>query len=55
MRAVIQRVSKASVTINGVQVAAIGKGLLVLLGIEEKDTQDDIVWLLSIVNKNAPF
>ena len=45
MRTVIQRVSHASVTINGVVKSAIGKGLLVLLGIEDTDTGDDIQWL----------
>lgn len=45
MRAVIQRVTHASVTIEGVVKAKIGKGLLVLLGIEEADTQEDINWL----------
>ncbi|HCY82544.1 MAG TPA: D-tyrosyl-tRNA(Tyr) deacylase [Xanthomarina gelatinilytica] len=45
MKAVIQRVSKASVTINAKQVANINKGLLVLLGIIEDDTQEDISWL----------
>ncbi|MFV0571542.1 MAG: D-aminoacyl-tRNA deacylase [Xanthomarina gelatinilytica] len=45
MKAVIQRVSKASVTINAKQVANINKGLLVLLGIIEEDAQEDISWL----------
>lgn len=45
MRIVIQRVSKASVNINGKRNAEIGKGLLILLGIEDTDTQDDIDWL----------
>lgn len=45
MRAVIQRVSKASVTIAENKVADIDKGLLVLLGIEEVDTEEDIQWL----------
>ena len=45
MRAVIQRVSMASVTIEGKVNAAIGKGLLVLLGIEDADTEEDISWL----------
>ena len=45
MRAVIQRVSRASVTIEGKVNAAIGKGLLVLLGIEDADTEEDISWL----------
>lgn len=51
MRAVIQRVSQASVTINDVIRASIGNGLLVLAGIEDTDTQEDIVWLSNkIVN-----
>ncbi len=45
MRAVIQRVSKASVTIGGEIKSEIGKGVLVLLGIEEADTDQDIEWL----------
>lgn len=45
MRAVIQRVSKASVTIDGKIHSQIGNGLLVLLGIEEADTIEDIEWL----------
>lgn len=45
MRAVIQRVSRASVTIEGTIHAQIGWGLLVLLGIEEADTDEDIRWL----------
>ena len=42
MMAVIQRVSSASVTIEGNIKSAIGKGLLVLVGIEDADTQEDI-------------
>ncbi|NLH72151.1 MAG: D-tyrosyl-tRNA(Tyr) deacylase [Verrucomicrobia bacterium] len=45
MRAVIQRVSEASVSIGGEQRAAIGRGLLVLIGIEEGDGDEDINWL----------
>lgn len=45
MKAVIQRVSKASVTISDKKVASIGNGLLILLGIVNDDTQDDIAWL----------
>lgn len=45
MKAVIQRVSQASVSINGQQYSAIGKGVLVLLGIEDADTSEDIEWL----------
>jgi len=45
MRAVIQRVSKASVTINENIVSEIKNGLLILLGIEERDTSEHIEWL----------
>ncbi len=51
MRAVIQRVSKASITINGGIHSQISKGLLILLGIEDADTIEDIEWLSAkIVN-----
>lgn len=51
MRAVIQRVSEASVTIEGVKNAEIGQGLLILVGIENEDTSEDISWLCKkIVN-----
>jgi len=45
MRAVVQRVSKAGVTVDGKVISKIGAGLLVLLGIENGDTQEDIEWL----------
>lgn len=45
MKAVIQRVSKASVTINQKIVSRINNGLLILLGIESADTAEDIEWL----------
>jgi D-tyrosyl-tRNA(Tyr) deacylase len=45
MRAVIQRVSKASVSIDGKIYSKIKDGLLVLLGIEDADTKEDIEWL----------
>ena len=51
MRIVIQRVSRASVTIEGNCKSAIGKGMLILAGIEEADGQEDIDWLCKkIVN-----
>ena len=51
MRTVIQRVTHASVTINSNLTAAINGGLLVLVGIEDADTQEDIAWLSNkIVN-----
>jgi D-aminoacyl-tRNA deacylase len=45
MRAVVQRVSQASVTVDQKKIAVMGQGLLVLLGIEETDTEADIEWL----------
>ena len=45
MKTVIQRVSSASVTIDSTIVAEIQKGLLVLVGIEDTDNQEDILWL----------
>lgn len=51
MRIVIQRVSEASVTVEGSVTGAIQKGLLVLVGIEDADTDEDITWLSNkIVN-----
>ena len=51
MRVVLQRVSRASVTIDGKRTAVIGGGLLVLLGIEDADRSEDVEWLSSkIVN-----
>jgi D-tyrosyl-tRNA(Tyr) deacylase len=51
MRAVIQRVTEASVTVTGTLLSNINTGLLILIGIEDADTQDDIVWLSNkIVN-----
>ena len=45
MRVILQRVSKASVTIDNEIVSDIGKGMLILVGIEDSDTQEDIDWL----------
>lgn len=45
MRAVVQRVSEASVTVDAVVVGQIQRGFLVLLGIAGDDTQEDVVWL----------
>lgn len=51
MRAVIQRVKKASVSVGGEEVSSIGDGLLVLLGVEDADDVQDVVWLSNkIVN-----
>lgn len=45
MRAVVQRVSRASVTVNGEITGEIEQGFLVLLGVEQDDTQDDVIYL----------
>ncbi|NER18805.1 D-aminoacyl-tRNA deacylase [Spongiivirga citrea] len=51
MKVVIQRVSQASVTIDNKEVASIKAGLLVLLGIVDDDTEQDIIWLCNkIIN-----
>ena len=47
MRIVIQRVSRAEVKVEGKSVGAIGKGLLVLLGIENDDNSSDVEWLVN--------
>ena len=51
MKVVIQRVTRASVTIEQQLFSSIGKGMLILVGIQSDDTDDDINWLTSkIVN-----
>ena len=45
MRTVLQRVSKASVTVDGQIISSIDEGLLILLGVEDADTKEDIDWL----------
>ena len=55
MKAVLQRVSEASVTIGGIKVAQIGAGLLILLGIEDADTHEDIEWLTAKIVKLRIF
>ena len=47
MKVVIQRVSEASVTIEGKRVANIQKGLLILVGFEEADSKEDLDWMTS--------
>ena len=55
MRAVIQRVSSASVTIGGREKSAIGQGLLILLGVENLDTDDDLSWLVKKISNLRIF
>lgn len=55
MRAVIQRVSNASVTIDGNIKSSIGQGMLILLGVEDRDTQEDVEWLIKKVSNLRIF
>ncbi|HQU59284.1 MAG: D-tyrosyl-tRNA(Tyr) deacylase [Phaeodactylibacter sp.] len=55
MRVVIQRVSEASVTIEGQVKSSIGWGLLILLGVEDTDNQEDIQWLCAKISKLRIF
>ncbi|MGY3791307.1 D-aminoacyl-tRNA deacylase [uncultured Aquimarina sp.] len=55
MKAVIQRVSEASVTVNQEKISEIKLGLLVLLGIEDEDTKEDIDWLSGKISRLRIF
>lgn len=55
MKVVIQRVSQASVTVNNQQIATIQTGVLILLGIVEEDTQEDIDWLVRKISNLRIF
>ena len=55
MRAVIQRVTSASITIEGREKSAIGLGLLILLGVEDADTQEDLAWLVKKISNLRIF
>lgn len=55
MKAVLQRVSKASVSINNAIESAISKGLLVFVGIHPEDTQEDIDWLVKKIGNMRIF
>ncbi|SRX74657.1 D-aminoacyl-tRNA deacylase [Aequorivita antarctica] len=55
MRVLIQRVKKASVTIDGKLFSEINQGLLILLGIETEDTQEDIDWLAGKITRLRIF
>jgi len=55
MRAVIQRVSEASVTIDGKVKSSIGKGFLILIGIENADNEEDITWLTGKISNLRIF
>ncbi|MCF6242826.1 MAG: D-aminoacyl-tRNA deacylase [Bacteroidales bacterium] len=55
MRVVIQRVSRASVSIEGAIISEIGKGLMILVGIEDADTDEDIEWLSGKISRLRIF
>lgn len=55
MRVVVQRVSQASVSVDNAIVSKIGKGILILLGIEETDGKEDIEWLAGKVSRLRIF
>lgn len=55
MRAVIQKVEKADLTVDGLHHASIGQGLVVLLGIEDADNDEDIEWLAGKISRLRVF
>ena len=55
MRTTIQRVSEASVTVDGQIVGKIGRGLLVLAGFEEVDTESDLIWMAGKIARMRIF
>ncbi len=55
MRAVVQRVTSANVAVDGRQVASIGRGFLILLGVAAGDGEDDLAWLVGKVHRLRVF
>ncbi len=55
MRAVLQRVSEASITINGRAGATMGAGFVILIGIEHEDAEEDAVWLAGKIARMRVF
>ena len=55
MRALVQRVSRAAVTVDGNEMSSIGPGLLVFLGIESCDEENDLCWLAGKIAKMRIF
>jgi len=55
MRAVIQRVSKASVEVDAKKVGSIEKGMLILLGVTHEDTKEDALWLIRKISRLRIF
>jgi D-aminoacyl-tRNA deacylase len=55
MKAVIQRVKKASVTVERLTISEIGAGLLIFLGVEEGDTENELFWLVGKISRLRIF
>ena len=55
MRAVVQRVLEANVMVNSETVGQIGPGLLIYLGVERGDTNDDLIWMAEKVTEMRMF
>ncbi|MCC8062506.1 MAG: D-tyrosyl-tRNA(Tyr) deacylase [Rikenellaceae bacterium] len=55
MRAVVQRVGRAAVAVGGEEISRIGPGLLILLGVAEGDTQEDVLWLAGKIARMRIF
>ena len=55
MRVIIQRVSQANVKVNGDMIGSIGWGLMVLLGVEDSDTEEDVQWLAAKITNMRIF
>jgi D-aminoacyl-tRNA deacylase len=55
MRAVIQRVTESAVTVDGKEHARIGQGFLILIGIEEADSREDVEWLCGKISRLRVF
>jgi D-tyrosyl-tRNA(Tyr) deacylase len=55
MRVVVQRVTKASVTVDNTIISEIGTGVLILLGIEAADTEEDLLWLTNKISNLRIF
>lgn len=55
MRVIIQRVSQANVKVNGEMLGSIGWGLMVLLGVEDSDTDEDVQWLAAKITNMRIF
>jgi D-tyrosyl-tRNA(Tyr) deacylase len=55
MRVVIQRVNRASVSIDGIIKSEIGEGLMILVGVEDTDTEEDIKWLAGKISRLRIF